>query len=198
MSRTKILQGDCQHCGGRVEFPAEHAGLTTECPHCQQPTELFLAAPPQASTVPVKTMVFAFLAVLILVGGWIGTQMALKRAQQLTERASAVAVSGTPTPPAISASGLAGEAGFQISAVLFEKTAGKAEIYAVGTLRNETDRQRLGVRVELDLFVASGVRVGSATDTVRVLKPGAEWRFKARVTDPNTTSARLKAITEQP
>ncbi len=198
MSRTKILQGDCQHCGGRVEFPAEAVGLTAECPHCRQHTELLLATQPQTSTVPFKTIVFAFIAILILVGGWIGTQMALKRALRLTERANAVATSGTPTPSTTSASDLAGEAGFQISAVLFEKTSGKAEIYAVGTLRNETDRQRLGVRVELDLFDASGVRVGSATDTVRVLKPGAEWRFKARVTDPSTTSARLKAITEEP
>src|ERR1700761_459451 len=36
----------CQNCGTHIEFPLEAAGMTYDCPHCQQPTELSLEAPP--------------------------------------------------------------------------------------------------------------------------------------------------------
>ncbi|MBE0544395.1 MAG: hypothetical protein IH623_23890 [Verrucomicrobia bacterium] len=199
MSRTKILMGDCQHCGGRVEFPAESVGLTAECPHCRQHTELFLAAPPQTSTVPVKTIVFAIIALLILVGGWIGTQMALKRAQRLTERANAASANAAAQPAsAATPSEVALPAGFRVSAIMLEKTSGSSQVYAVGLLRNDTDRQRRGVKVELDLFDASGRRVGAATDTLPMIEPRAEWRFKARVVEADATAAQLKAIREEP
>jgi Zn-dependent protease with chaperone function len=39
----------CSHCGTHLEFPISADGLTVNCPHCQQPTELSLAAPPAPS-----------------------------------------------------------------------------------------------------------------------------------------------------
>ena len=30
----------CESCGGRVEVPKSSAGITIECPHCQQHTKL--------------------------------------------------------------------------------------------------------------------------------------------------------------
>lgn len=199
MSRTKNLMGDCQHCGGCVEFPAEAVGLTAECPHCGQPTELFLAAPPQTPTVRVKTILFAFIAILILVGGWIGTQMALKRAQRLTERAKAAAANAPAQSVSVAApSEAAIPTGLRVSAVMLEKTSGSSQVYAVGLLRNDSNRQRRGVKVELDLFDASGRKVGAATDTMPVIEPQAEWRFKVRVVEANATAAQLKTIREEP
>src|SRR5580658_2278357 len=37
----------CQHCGGHIEFPLGGAGLKNDCPHCHQPTLLFLNQTPR-------------------------------------------------------------------------------------------------------------------------------------------------------
>ena len=49
MSPSDFLKGNCEQCGGRIEFPAEGAGTEVACPHCAQPTALLetLATPAQ-------------------------------------------------------------------------------------------------------------------------------------------------------
>ncbi|MCU0786039.1 MAG: hypothetical protein MUF81_18735 [Verrucomicrobia bacterium] len=101
---TKPLPGQCRECGGQFEFPAEAAGTTADCPHCGKPTELLLAAPPQESAIPLKTIVYTGIAILILVGGLVAAMIALKRAERMTGRnlATPTAVSqppAAPTPP---------------------------------------------------------------------------------------------------
>jgi hypothetical protein len=70
-------------------------------------------------------------------------------------------------------------------------------VYAVGTLRNESDHQRLGVRIELDLLDASGKRLGQAKDYVQAIEPHRDWRFRALVMAPRTASVRVAKITEE-
>lgn len=79
--------------------------------------------------------------------------------------------------------------------VALEKT-GSRLIFAVGAIRNESDRQRFGVKVELDLFDAQEAKVGSASDYIQVMEPHKEWKFKAMVTDPKTARAEVAAIKE--
>lgn len=198
MTRTKFLDGSCQHCGAPIQFPAESAGATADCPHCRQPTELFLAVPRQPSTVPVKTIVFTLLAVLILVGGWVGAMLALKRAQRTVQRQQAAATASTsPASPALPP-GFIEKTGFQISPISLERAADNSLVYAVGSIRNQTDRKRLGVRLELELLDAAGKAVGRASDFVSSVEPRAEWRFKALVVVSGASSARVSAIQEQP
>jgi uncharacterized OB-fold protein len=97
---TKLLNGQCGVCGGQIEFPAEAAGTTAECPHCGKPTELFLAVPPQARMVPAKTVVYAAIAILILISGLVAAIIALKRAERMTGRNSATPITA-PRPPAV-------------------------------------------------------------------------------------------------
>lgn len=37
-----FLKCTCEHCGGRIEYPAEAVGASAPCPHCQQETPLKL------------------------------------------------------------------------------------------------------------------------------------------------------------
>ena len=37
-----FLKCTCEHCGGRIEYPAEAVGANVACPHCQQETPLKL------------------------------------------------------------------------------------------------------------------------------------------------------------
>jgi hypothetical protein len=44
MSDATFVKGPCQHCGGRIEFPAAGLGRVVNCPHCGQRTRLEIAS----------------------------------------------------------------------------------------------------------------------------------------------------------
>src|SRR3954465_6292282 len=86
MSATKYLKGECTHCGGHLEFPAEAAGMTANCPHCGQQTELLLERPKDEGGIPKRIIIWTVIAVLVLGGGFGAAIYALKRAQSWAER----------------------------------------------------------------------------------------------------------------
>jgi len=195
MLKIKNLRGECQHCGGTIEFHAEHVGANAECPHCGQQTELLLAAPPEeASPVRKKAIVFTVCAILILGGGVIAIKVALNRAKQLKERQQQSSQVDVAKPaPVIDP--FAGQ-NFRVSPVTVAKGADTAIVYAVGSIVNTANRQRFGVRVEIDLFDDTGSKVGVASDYQKVLEPNAEWRFRAMVMEKRTSTAKVAAIKE--
>src|SRR5947208_123705 len=97
MNRTKHLKGHCQSCGGHIEFPAEAAGMSVDCPHCGKVTELLLATPPEEPMVPRRTIIWTALTVLILLAGLAAALVALNRAER---RAVARRQAGEPVPAA--------------------------------------------------------------------------------------------------
>ena len=204
MNRTKFLKGECQHCAGHVEFPAEMAGLPVECPHCGQQTELLLARPPEESGLPKGPMIWAIIGIVILCLGLVGALVALKRAEKWAarqkQRADPPLASTTETSPqpesAAADDSSQPQQGFVLSAVQLEKSVGTSLVYAVGTVKNQTDRKRFGVKVELDIFDAAEQKLATATDYQPVIEPGASWRFKALVLDSKAISAKLSAIKE--
>src|SRR6266404_5185372 len=96
MTKAKYLKGECGACRGHIEFPAEAAGTTVDCPHCGKPTELLLAAPPEEPLVPRRTIIWTVATVLILVLGAVAVLVALKltekRAARQREEAAAKAL----------------------------------------------------------------------------------------------------------
>jgi len=192
---TKNLSGECQHCGGRFEFPAEAAGLTGECPHCGQATDCLLAAPPEEkSPAQTRAVIFTVVAVVILVGGLIGAFVALKRAQRQFGRKEAQTQASALSPPK-PADPFAAE-GFRVSTVTLETTPGTKLVHAQGSIVNTTNRQRFGVKVELELFDAGGKWLAKATDYKDVIEPNAEWKFRAPVVEKKAASAKVAAIKE--
>ena len=201
MNKTKFLKGECQHCQGHLEFPAELAGLTADCPHCGQQTDLLLAKPPEESTVPRAAMVWAVIGIVILGLGLAGALVALKRAERWAARqkrlAAAAAASETNLPmEAVIAADPQAQNGFVASAVELEKAPGTSLVYAVGTLKNTSDHKRFGVKIELDLLDSGQQKVGTATDYQQVLETNATWRFKALVVNSQATAAKVAAIKE--
>jgi hypothetical protein len=65
-----------------MEFPAESLGLMAKCPYCRKDTELTLAVPEAAPTIPRKAVVLTIITVLILGLGLWGSLAALKRAER--------------------------------------------------------------------------------------------------------------------
>src|SRR5262252_2806489 len=82
MNKMKHLKGHCQACGGHLEFPAELAGTSIDCPHCGKVTALWLALPPEEPTIPRRTVIWTMITVLILFSGLAGAIIALKRAER--------------------------------------------------------------------------------------------------------------------
>lgn len=196
MMSTKSLQGECQQCGGLFEFPAEAVGVMGECPHCGQQTECVLAAPPEEkSPIRTKAITFMVIAVVILTGGLIAAQLALKRAERMVGRKQGTQTSGaTPNQP-VTTSPFAAQS-FRVSLVTLETTPGTKLVHAQGAITNLTNRQRFGVKVELDLFDAAGKPVATASDYVGVIEPNAEWKFSASAVEARAASAKITAIKE--
>lgn len=196
MMQTKNLRGECQHCGGVMEFPAEAVGTTAACPHCGQPTELMLALPPESeSSGRTKAIVFIVIALVILLGGLGGAVLALKRAQRLSNRQPVTAANSSTNTLAKPVDSFAA-IGFRVSPVTLDKGEGSSLVYAVGMIGNLANRQRFGVRVELELRNANGIKVGNATDYRPTLELKEEWRFRALVVEKKATSAKILTIKE--
>ena len=196
MSRLKYLKGECAHCGGPIGFPADSIGSTANCPHCAQPTELMLARPKDESSIPRKTIVWTVVAVLILSLGLVGAMVALhiaeKRVQPKPEQAVA-----TNSEPASDPNDAVVKAGFRASPITLEKGQGTSLVYATGTLTNTENRQRFGVKLELELLDDAGQKVGSAKDYEQTIEPKGEWQFKALVVETKAKSAKVASVSEQ-
>ena len=200
----RYLKGECQHCGGHIEFPVKAAGLTADCPHCGKQTELLLARPPEEPTAPHKGRIWAIAAIVILSLGLVAVLIALNRAQRWAARqkqqasaSAAAAVAAAQTTNLPPPEDPWAKLGFKVSAIRLEKSPGSSLVYAVGTVVNLTDRQRFGVNVELDLLDAAGQKVGTATDYQQVIEPKGRWTFKGLVVGKKAVSARLAGIKEQ-
>ena len=198
MNRSKTLRGPCSHCGGLLEFPVESTGLTIDCPLCGRPTELLLARPTEEPAIPRKTIIWTFVAVLILAGGLAGSIAALSWGKRLADKKKkpAATLNGTATNET-RGENPSRQDGFHTSEITLEKVPGGSLVYAIGTLTNASARQRFGVKIELELLDAQGKRIGTATDYRGVLEPKAFWQFRALVVDPKATvAARLSQIKE--
>jgi hypothetical protein len=203
MSKSKYLKGECQHCAGHLEFLADHIGMVVPCPHCEQTTELLLPQPPEESAVPRRAIIWTMIAVMVLGLGLAGALLALKRAQRLAEtqkqHAAKIAVVDPPAvlqPIIQEETNSTAQDGLSASAISLQKAPGTSLVYAVGTLKNSSNRQRFGIKIEFELTDTSGAKVGVARDYRQVLEPGSEWQFKALVVDSKATRATLTSIKE--
>jgi hypothetical protein len=201
MKQTKYLKGECQHCHGHIEFPAQSAGLTTQCPHCGKQTELLLALPKEEPTIPRATIVYTVIAVVILGAGLAGAMVALKMAQHKMGHKKEEAVVQTLPVPLTNAvpppDDPIAQAGFRVSPVTIEKTKGSSLLYAVGTLTNASENQRFGVKILFNLFDDNGQKVGTAKDYQQVIEPKGQWNFRALVVASKATSAKVTSVTEE-
>jgi hypothetical protein len=203
MPATKYLKCDCESCGGRIEFPADGIGSTVPCPHCGWHTELKLENPVVQTAQSSRSLKWIIAGAVILCVGFVAIVAIMVTARRMMEKASrnrpethsvrqikTNLSSPRPAP-------LVGRAinDFSISSVAIEKTRSLA--YASGTLKNETDKQRFGVTVELELLDNGGKKIGTAKDYKDLIEPRAEWKFRALLVQQNVAAARVANVKEQ-
>lgn len=197
----------CQSCGGHIEFPASAAGAKVACPHCHFDTVLQappVIAPPapksSARSQPLLIPVTVVLLAIATTAAWYLNRQPQVLAPNLPAQTNAppaaiVARSAQPKPAPPPPPDL--WHGLMPGTVTLEKAENGNLVYAVGVLRNESTRQRYGVKVQLELFDDNGAKVGTTTDYTQFILPGKEWRFRALVVEHRTARAELTKVTEQ-
>lgn len=60
MEQELLAKCSCSQCGNNLEFPLEGAGAIIDCPHCGQPTQLTLEAPPQSERPTAAELLAGF------------------------------------------------------------------------------------------------------------------------------------------
>ncbi|MDB6066222.1 MAG: hypothetical protein JWR26_2430 [Pedosphaera sp.] len=208
MSEGKYLKCSCKLCGNHIEFPQEAVGATVNCPHCGQPTVLSAGDRSGKPALGSGVGLIAVVGILIIVGAGVGVWFWLHGRQQAgVAMAQAVKVADAPLPrskqtndpvvaqavekPKKSADDL------KVGAVALEKTKGSSLVYAVGKVKNDSDFQRFGVRIELDLMDKTGAKIGTAKDYIGILEPRHDWEFRALIPVSKAAEAKVASIREE-
>ena len=204
MNDAHYLKCPCERCGNRIEFPQAAAGKEVNCPHCGQPTRLQAgqipaAATPKRSPIPAIAIGVALVLACAGAGAFLLLHRGKREANPPAPAASeapansADKTSATPIPPKRKKT----IEELKTGDIQLDKAAGSSLVYAVGTLTNDSDFQRFGVRIELDVLNSQGARIGTAKDYAQLLEPHHEWKFRALLLNPKAASARVASITEE-
>jgi hypothetical protein len=215
---AEFLKCPCKECGNNIEYPASAAGTTIECPHCGEWTEL-ASAPErrvQERTISLgKVLVVIWLLLIAGLGVWFFrfkhahapqtspaavTNLVAKPKPKVpivqtnvvlisSNEAALAKVDSTPRPKS--------HDDLKVTFLELQKTPGSSLVYAVGTLLNDSDYQRFGVAIELNLTDENGRDLGKTKDYKDLIEPRQKWQFRALVPDPKTASAKISSIKEQ-
>ena len=197
MSATKFLRCSCRQCGGHIEYPAEAAGMTLACPHCQTPTELTVEVAEVTGAQPRRSWLVwtAFVVLVVIVGMTVWVTVMLKRIdRRKTARNKTITTTAVKTNVA-AANPVSVLNNFEVGEVRVLREGSLN--YAVGSLRNTLAKQRFSVRAEVELLDETSRVVGTASDYAPVIEPNAEWRFRAMILKGSPASARVTRIREQ-
>jgi hypothetical protein len=218
VSDTEYFKCPCKECGNNIEFPREAARSTVTCPHCKEWTELQLPEEPKKTktvTLDLATLAIALWAVMILglagAGYYYWSHHKTAPVEESKNKTSAVktpvktsakpvdspgnhatttvAAPVTPTRPK-------SPDDLKVSGIELQKTPGDSLVYAIGTVTNDSDYQRFGVKVELTVTNKKGKKIGVAQDYDNTLQPRQEWHFHALIPESRAAGAKLKTVTE--
>jgi hypothetical protein len=96
-----FLKCTCEHCGGRIEYPAEAVGANAPCPHCQRETLLKLDGDDVGADVIVvgggktKLVIGTVIACVIAVAALVAAGMWVKQKRGDKEGSPVAASPGT-------------------------------------------------------------------------------------------------------
>ena len=197
-----FLKCVCPQCGGHIEYPASGAGQTVPCPHCGTMEVLPEAVTPdqkKRGTLVLVGIVATGLLVIGLAGAAIHHQIE-SRKRSTSPLVAGPTMAPTPAteqepPPAATAPKSPGD--FKTGAIQFERKPGSGLVYAVGVVKNNSARQRFGVKIELNLLDSRGQKMGAATDYISVIEPRGDWSFRALINETKAVSATIDRISEQ-
>ena len=83
---SRYFKCACEHCGGRIEYPVDAVGLSTDCPHCGKQTDLSLAEPRDVDTGSRRHFVWLIIGGVTLLIGIGGVTVAFVWLQNLRRK----------------------------------------------------------------------------------------------------------------
>ena len=224
MNETRYLKVSCDECDGHVEYPVEAGGTRINCPHCGK--SILLPLPEEEVKRSKRRLILIILLASFLVDGvaiylyrekllaafFHNPPQAILAATNSVPKSAPLAPTPTnaaetspvpstnqastnlPVPVAPAPKSLAD---LVVGKITLEKNPGSHLIHAVGTVVNNSGYQHFGVKVEIDLFDAKGMKLDTtAQDYIGILEPHNSWNFRALVPAPQTSAVSLKAIKE--
>src|SRR5215203_4274522 len=130
----KYLKCACQHCRANIEYPADAAGMTVECPHCHEQTDLIVEIPGSTTEGARRGwLVWAIVTLLALGGLGAIAPALLKRIAPKARQTTAVSTATSARPMASKAGNLVTN-DFQVSPVRIERVTNSTLVYAAGTV----------------------------------------------------------------
>jgi hypothetical protein len=179
---------DCPHCGGRTALVSNLPGIAS-APARDSSEKPNSKLPLVAGSV---------LLALILAATGVARYRAGKQSSTFLSPTNAVTQARTNSETSTVPSRTP-EEGESLNAgpVTLQRTEGSGLVYAIGTANNNSDRQRFGVRIELDLLDEHDNKIGTASDYIAVLEPHKDWQFRALLSQPKAAKAKIAKIEEQ-
>jgi hypothetical protein len=220
MQEAEFFKCACKECGNNIEFPASAVRTTVACPHCGQWTELI--APEIKSKEPglsigLAPFIGGVVVLVAIIGGGIWWKHRQARPADIAAGNPSPKVVAAPIPkPAPTPANDSNQAVTQaveqtapkgpsrpkspddlkVGSIELEKTKGSSLVYAIGTVNNDSEYDRYGIRVELDLLNGKGAKIGTAKDYKDYIGPHQDWQFRALIPEPKTVKAQLASIKE--
>jgi len=173
--------------------------MAVSCPHCGRKTELSdsSAQSPKetdAQRPAAAGWIIATILIVLLAGS--GGFVYWKKAKTPKPAARPLTNSVTKTQAATPKTTFLSTNRLTIGVITLEKAKNSSVVYALGQIKNESDDQRFGLKIELDLLDGSGSKIGTATDYLAILEPRKDWHFRALVLETRAVSARFASIKE--
>ena len=198
MGEPKYIKCQCQNCAGNIEFPEDAAGTEVSCPHCAwktllvPPTVPIIENPTRKKNISwiVTLAVVASMAAAIGLFQWQRSRVHGER-DGLNSPTSHSTRPETVDKPTVTTNNLT------VGMISLEKTTNSSLVYAVGTVRNISEQQRFGIKIELELLDTDGAKIGTASDYLAILEPKAAWKFKALVLEKKAATAKFATIKEE-
>ena len=192
----------CRNCGRHIEFPSNGAGMTVPCPHCGKETMLGVSA---SAPIPNKSNKALWVKVgvaVVIIGAVVAFIWPQK--QKVAAATPPPKVVAAPVVPVVNTNKPVSPTpvaniinDFDVSKISLQKMAGSGLVYAVGTLNNTQERQRYGVKIELNQLDEKGQNLGVVSDYVSTMDSHQEWQFKAILTSPHVAKVTVAGIREQ-
>jgi hypothetical protein len=216
MQEADYLKCPCKECGNNIEYPISAARTTVVCPHCGQWTELLgpeTESKEEGVRIGMVPLIGGVVVLISIIGGGVWWKHKPRSPADNTAGNPPPKIVAAPipkpAPPRIDPSNQVATPAppkgppkakspddLKIGDIELEKTKGSSLVYAIGAVTNDSEYDRYGVRVELDLLNNKDVKIGTAKDYKDYLGPHQNWQFHALIPEPKTVKAKLASIKE--
>ena len=194
------LKCACVHCDQPIHYSAEEVGQIAECPNCKEKS-LLPPPPAEPGAKPYRPASRMSSARWVAVGAFVllvaGALVLLPRLRH-QEPAPTEAQSAPVALPQPGVKGPRSLNDLKIGAFSLQPIRGSDSRIASGDIQNISQTYHRGIKVELELRDAQGLKVGSQDAFINELVPHGMWHVLARTSDPRAASVRVAGIKEEP